>query len=99
MLDSRCKDPLFTLATPLRPHEWDTFSTKCIDMSVSPHATDQPFKTEFEDNEHHNNGNNEENNKCHGEMEKDVLLSAKRPGWFGKGYAKNKKARKRRRVR
>lgn len=68
-------------------------------MSVSPHATDQPFKTEFEDNEHHNNGNNEENNKCHDEMEKDVLLSAKRPGWFGKGYAKNKKARKRRRVR
>ena len=91
----RCKDPLFTLATPLRTHELDTFSTKGLDMCVF--SADQSCKTELEETKELNS--NEENNENNGKLEKDVPPSPKRPGWFGKGYAKNKRPRKRRRMR
>ena len=80
----------------------DTFSTKALNMSVPLRTAEQPCKTECSESlETKDNicSSNEENNEYNSKMEKDVLSSPKRPGWFGKGYAKNKKARKRRRVR
>ena len=99
----RCKDSLFTLATPLRPHELDSFSTKGLNMFLSNCTSDQLespvcIKTEPSEIKGHNCRSNAENEN-NGKMEKDVLSGPQLPGWFGKGYAKSKKTRKRRRVR
>ena len=56
---------------------------------------DKPCNNECDDVKDRNCGNNEERIDCN-----VSLQSLERPGWFGKGYSKNKKSlRKRRRVR
>lgn len=98
----RCKDSLFTLATTLRPHELDTFSTKYLTVSVSQCTANQApdyTKTEPLATEEHNCNDSEENNTYDCKTEKSVISAPKRPGWFGKGYAKVKKPSKKRRIR
>lgn len=91
---NRSKDPLFTLATRLRPHELDTFSTKYLNASESRCLMDKSCKTECKDSDDHTSGINEERYDYNLSSQ-----SSERPGWFGKGYSKNRKSRKRRRVR
>lgn len=91
---NRSKDSLFTLATSLRTHEFDTFSTKCL-TDRSPNIV----KNEPQEQEDHNCNNSEENNSYSCKTENSSCSSPKRPGWFGKGYAKVKKSSKKRRLR
>ena len=98
----RSKDSLFTLATTLRPHELDTFSTKYLTMSGPQCPVAQPpdnVKNEYLVVEDSNCNNSEESNSCSCKTENGARSSPKRPGWFGKGYAKAKKPSKKRRLR
>ena len=98
----RSKDSLFTLATTLRPHELDTFSTKCLTMSGPQCPVAQSsdnVKNEYLVVEDSNCNNNEKNHSYSCQTENGARSSPKRPGWFGKGYAKAKKPSKKRRLR
>ncbi|KAM7432842.1 NAD-dependent protein deacetylase sirtuin-7 [Porites harrisoni] len=99
----RCRDSLFTLATPLRPHELNSFNTKGLNMFESDQfETPVCLKTESKTKEDSYNDLNAENDGSAVETGTDSVAASgpqMQPGWFGKGYAKNKKSRKRRRVR
>ena len=98
----RNKDPLFTLATPLRPHELETFSTKCLSPSKPQSKMDPSpgiVKAESLENIKCCCNENDEIGSFDDVMEKRTSSSPKRPGWFGKGYAKYKRPAKKRRVR
>lgn len=96
----RCKDSLFTLSTPLRPHELDTFSTKCLTVTVQQcNESLEYVKTDSVVTEEHECNSCEDNNSFRCKTEKGVLSNPKHPGWFGKGLAKVKRPRKKRRLR
>lgn len=99
-LSCRCKDSLFTLSTPLRTHELDTFSTKCLTVTVQQcNQSLEYVKTDTVVTEGLECNNCEDNNSSCCKTEKGVLSNPKHPGWFGKGFAKVKKPRKKRRLR
>jgi len=71
-------------------------------MSVAQCPVDQPpddVKKEYLVVEDSNCKNSEESNSYSCKTENSAPSSQKRPGWFGKGYAKAKKPNKRRRLR
>ena len=96
----RSKDPLFELATPLTDEEMDTFSTKLllkpgqppVNGHLSGHQNNMeqasPKGTSPDSESKEDSDDNDQN-----------VSSPKRPGWFGKGFAKSRRPAKKRKVR
>jgi len=101
VLFCRSEDPLFKLATPLRPHELNSYSTKSLTpYSPVPNAISQDSSSSFES--HSSDDHNSEVKteivqsqfSQDGEDDKSTC-----PGWYGKGYGKAKRPTKKRKIR
>lgn len=101
VLFCRSQDPLFHIATPLRPHELNTYSTKSLTpYSAVQNVTSQDSSSSFESHSTDDYNGEVKTEQIQSQLSVDDTEDRPScPGWYGKGYGKPKRPTKKRKMR